>query len=246
MYFSQEFQSSDKRALINNIGASLFNKIRNSRAALQVKDLIQMSLISFGDLKACKFYYWFCFPAIVPKTPFSVATMNDRKETYLKLSEFGNFRSSFYRQCYSLLLTFSQEFLAFVVVFDENSKEVIDLKFLADIDPSNIAWTDNHALVVFDSLESSFSQNPLTFGWHTRNIIAYIYKLLKGSRDSFNIIALRSGYLMHLVNHFRIGEGFPEHLFNPSLRKSVDSRFEIFSTFFFLISFQPCHFSLCY
>lgn len=68
----EEFKELDKNKFLKEAGFKLWESIKSGDAIKNPSQLSLFAMITFADLKKYKFYYWFAFPAIVPKIPFEL------------------------------------------------------------------------------------------------------------------------------------------------------------------------------
>eukprot|EP00062_Callorhinchus_milii_P025153 gi/632985826/ref/XP_007909899.1/ PREDICTED: ubiquitin-like modifier-activating enzyme ATG7 [Callorhinchus milii] len=60
----QAFKSTDKKALLEQVGKEIWESIKSGRAVEDPTLLNSFILLTFADLKKYHFYYWFAFPAL--------------------------------------------------------------------------------------------------------------------------------------------------------------------------------------
>jgi ubiquitin-like modifier-activating enzyme ATG7 len=71
-----EFKELDKNLFLKEAGIKIWDAIVSGEAIKNPQVLNYFTLITFADLKKYKFFYWFAFPAIVPKTPFTHSNLH--------------------------------------------------------------------------------------------------------------------------------------------------------------------------
>lgn len=80
----QEFKELDKNQYLRDRGLKLLEDIKTGKAVKDPSLLVAFTLITFADLKKYKFYYWFAFPTIVPKTKIIAKSTNKVKDIFSK------------------------------------------------------------------------------------------------------------------------------------------------------------------
>ncbi|XP_069795970.1 ubiquitin-like modifier-activating enzyme ATG7 isoform X4 [Narcine bancroftii] len=60
----QSFKSTDKKALLEQVGKEIWEDIKSGRAIEDPSILSTFLLLTYADLKKYHFYYWFAFPAV--------------------------------------------------------------------------------------------------------------------------------------------------------------------------------------
>ncbi|KZO99225.1 E1-like protein-activating [Calocera viscosa TUFC12733] len=68
----EDFKSSDKTALFNELSDRLWAGLSPSPSAGTTAELNSFLLITFADLKKYKYYYWFAFPAFMASPPWEI------------------------------------------------------------------------------------------------------------------------------------------------------------------------------
>eukprot|EP01116_Phalansterium_solitarium_P005562 TRINITY_DN1735_c0_g2_i2.p1 TRINITY_DN1735_c0_g2~~TRINITY_DN1735_c0_g2_i2.p1 ORF type:complete len:716 (+),score=212.12 TRINITY_DN1735_c0_g2_i2:935-3082(+) len=66
-------QRLDKRRLFDQLAAQMWHEIESGAALAAPERLVRFVLVSYADLKAFKFYYWFAWPALAAEPPLSVS-----------------------------------------------------------------------------------------------------------------------------------------------------------------------------
>ena len=77
-----DFKDLDKSAFLQEIGKEIYDGIESLSILENPSLLAKFGLLTFCDLKKYKYYYWFCFPTIVPKSPVvadSIGSLADHK-----------------------------------------------------------------------------------------------------------------------------------------------------------------------
>ncbi|KAJ3196423.1 Autophagy protein 7, partial [Irineochytrium annulatum] len=75
----EEFKSLDKQAILSAAAARIWDAIVDGSATKDPSLLTRFHLITFADLKKFKFYYWFAFPALLPKDVFKALPEQEPK-----------------------------------------------------------------------------------------------------------------------------------------------------------------------
>ncbi|KAJ3254948.1 Autophagy protein 7 [Boothiomyces macroporosus] len=77
-----EFKDLDKNAFLKNASSKIWEAIKDGSVIDQPQLLVQFGLITFADLKKYKYYYWFNFPCLLPKNPFTYTKSQYLPEIY--------------------------------------------------------------------------------------------------------------------------------------------------------------------
>ncbi|MBW0488272.1 hypothetical protein O181_027987 [Austropuccinia psidii MF-1] len=171
----EEFKSCDKQSLFNSFSNELWeNSITNSNFNLN-RSSPQFFVITFADLKKYKYYYWFAFPAFIPK-PSWIITPSSESQTFrtleinhaIELSNLIHLSNHHHwiakqHQGHWLLSSISQWLVFFESVPDDN-------KYLIFIDPA---------------------AHPQALGWPLRNLLASVNSIWGLEVTKFNVIAYR-------------------------------------------------------
>ncbi|KAI9016019.1 hypothetical protein DFJ74DRAFT_635227 [Hyaloraphidium curvatum] len=80
----EDFKAVDKAALLKEAGEKMFSIIANDPRAIMTRPslLVPFVLLTFADLKKFKFFFWFAFPALVPKEAYTVSRTASVKEEW--------------------------------------------------------------------------------------------------------------------------------------------------------------------
>ncbi|GAA5993413.1 hypothetical protein JCM5350_006869 [Sporobolomyces pararoseus] len=73
----EEFKQCDKAKLAQEAGEQIWSQITTGSKEASVESLNPFLIVTFADLKKYKYYYWACFPALVQKPGWELASQND-------------------------------------------------------------------------------------------------------------------------------------------------------------------------
>lgn len=90
----EDFQKLDKKGLFEEVSKKIWDSILNGEAIECPALLNQFLLISFSDLKKYKYYYWFAFPALIPKTSYFLSNVTALSD-YLNDNELRSLHSNY-------------------------------------------------------------------------------------------------------------------------------------------------------
>ncbi|KAJ3321121.1 Autophagy protein 7 [Boothiomyces sp. JEL0866] len=77
-----EFKDLDKNAFLKESASKIWDAIKTGAVIENPQLLVQFGLITFADLKKYRFYYWFNFPCLLPKTPYNCTKSQYISEIY--------------------------------------------------------------------------------------------------------------------------------------------------------------------
>lgn len=179
----EEFKACDKQNLFKSLSDQLWDeKISNKGSNQQTRQEVETPeflVITFADLKKYKYYYWFAFPAFLPKPSWNVITSNPENlwstlapDDALELNR-------------SIIQTPDHRH-AHHWIAKRN-----DLRWsLASISEWSTFFTDvpeeNRFLIFIDP-----AVHPQAAGWPLRNLLAHVTLLFGGQARKFNVIGYR-------------------------------------------------------
>ncbi|GAA6014448.1 hypothetical protein JCM11491_007057 [Sporobolomyces phaffii] len=70
----EEFKQCDKAKLAQQVGEQIWSDISSSSDDASLESLNTFLIVTFADLKKYKYYYWACFPALVQKPGWELAS----------------------------------------------------------------------------------------------------------------------------------------------------------------------------
>jgi ubiquitin-like modifier-activating enzyme ATG7 len=68
----EDFKSADMNELLKQAATDIYNDIHTLAALENPQLLNRFLLLTFADLKKHLFYYWFCFPCLLPQDHFTI------------------------------------------------------------------------------------------------------------------------------------------------------------------------------
>lgn len=162
----------------------LWNNIKNGSFLEDPSILVRFLLITFADLKQHKFFYWFCFPAISPTSPFKLVKVVSAAQV---LSE---------EAVQKINHALTQNPLPFfLVTLHSESVDVLPLKELDSVDhPHQIVDihnrdNSNRECILGFADPCSLAEHP---GWPLRNFLAAcVYKGWIQAGSSISVLSLR-------------------------------------------------------
>eukprot|EP01027_Heterolobosea_sp_BB2_P003931 GEZU01005915.1.p1 GENE.GEZU01005915.1~~GEZU01005915.1.p1 ORF type:complete len:308 (+),score=70.63 GEZU01005915.1:92-1015(+) len=96
----EDFKNLDKNKLLREIAQELYNDIKSGEVIQNPSKLCRFVVLTFADLKAHKFYYWFAFPTIAPSQPVKalppkkIGEVFDQEQVNTLRKEFSAFRDA--------------------------------------------------------------------------------------------------------------------------------------------------------
>jgi len=183
----ESFKAMDKRQLLRAQCLQIVADIESGHFLTSPSALYRFFAISYADLKKHRYFYWLCFPAVVPKH-FEIAS-----HSVTELAEY-QFPSALTQE---LLIS---NFYAF-----SGSNELDQsLLFVVDRDLSihRVSALDDGTLSMSKVLMFGFIDNgslPLNPSWFLRNILLALSVRFKLFGSSLNVLCLRNlvGDLKH-------------------------------------------------
>lgn len=70
----EDFKKADKQTILNEQATQLWSKISDAQVPLEADDLNAFLVLTFADLKKYKYYYWFCFPALISQPAWELSS----------------------------------------------------------------------------------------------------------------------------------------------------------------------------
>ena len=171
------FASTDRAALLRTAAAQLWSDITDGSAERDPSRLARFVLLTFPDLKAFTFRYWFAFPALKLETPITCSAVAPLQATYTAQE-----CSGIVHACTSWLQAEHSAF-AWLVFFPADGSSKIEAHSLE-------AWSalaSRTGLVVLAMADpSNLPANP---GWPLRNLLALA--CARWCCSSLRVIAVR-------------------------------------------------------
>ncbi|KAI8896160.1 hypothetical protein BC833DRAFT_598598 [Globomyces pollinis-pini] len=155
-----DFKLLDKQEFLSLNSKLIWNGILDGSIIKDPKRFNQFGLITFADLKKYKFYYWFVFPVLIPKTPFYYTTIESIQHRYT-IQQLNQIQDVFH-QFYDLYGDRSGFFL-----FDDHD----EFRF-GTLDQWDTFYNQDQKIIGFVD-PSGLDTNP---GWPLRNFLMMVKK----------------------------------------------------------------------
>ncbi|KAI8994652.1 ubiquitin-like conjugating enzyme [Pilobolus umbonatus] len=185
----EEFRTIDKNQLFQQVTEKIVTAVNTGHAVNDPNQLNQFLLITFADLKAYKFYYWFAFPAIMPQPePW---TLGNKVRLSLKEVFWINGGKELLTYCLYLF-----KLNCLVNAYDDLKQTSDSPYFLLKTGFSQIALLGDFGdfyepkdECIFGFVDPSTSELP---GWPLRNLLYLIHQRWNIKR--VKIVCYRMGY----------------------------------------------------
>ncbi|XP_075979519.1 autophagy-related 7 [Anticarsia gemmatalis] len=152
----EEFKSIDKASLLNTIGKTIWENLKEKNWINNPSSLLNFFIFSFADLKKYHYYYWFAFPA--PSQPVVHVTEKSANIT----NALSNKQLEDLAQGYKLLENAQKCFFALTI-----NNDSLTVNTLSNVLPGVANMNKNNLYFVFQ--DPSNGSNP---GWPLRVFIA--------------------------------------------------------------------------
>ncbi|KAI8911106.1 hypothetical protein EDD86DRAFT_246442 [Gorgonomyces haynaldii] len=86
----EDFKSLDKQAFLSRMASRIWNAIGDPSILKQPNQMALFALISFADIKKYKFYYWACFPCLLPMVPYELESLTTVDKDLTQYNRFVN------------------------------------------------------------------------------------------------------------------------------------------------------------
>lgn len=173
----ESFKSCDKKELQRDISIKIMEDIKSGAVDKDPTALCRFLVLIFADLKKYYFYYWFLYPAIVPKEQISVSQINAITAKYSE-DEIVSIC-----KCYDELnLKMGHDPFVFLLKKGKSGFTATTL------DEWDIFFNDQSDVIVAFSDPSTLPENP---GWPLRNLLTYLIYRRGDSLKKLTILCYR-------------------------------------------------------
>lgn len=223
--FLKEFRAVDKQSLLNDHAKTIWDSITCSidcpdSAIKDPSKLFNFLVLTFADLKAYKFYYWFSYPALLPNVPLSTVNLADRNNSrnvvdfndsmvsLIKIREIDDLVESIsgldvltgiYTHPTFIRLLKSNQFIFVVSVtkaHDLNNNNQRSVQVYSLEEGWNDRYSPNAFICVLDSITSAVTvNNNASVSWQIRNVLSFLsyhQRSMTGGDNSNSAVSLVS------------------------------------------------------
>ncbi|CAH7671090.1 hypothetical protein BY996DRAFT_4576611 [Phakopsora pachyrhizi] len=171
----EDFKSCDKQALFNSFSDNLWKNL-HSRSILDQKDenFPTFLVINFADLKKYRYFYWFGFPAFIPKPSWTTLS-----------EDWSNLRLNDSIELGRLISESEGDECHWIAKREAGKWFIGSSSQWSEFFPPTLPTDERYVLFIDPAVSSQ------ALGWPLRNILAKIFVQNGSSGQRFNVIAYR-------------------------------------------------------
>ncbi|KAL4226515.1 Autophagy protein 7 [Mactra antiquata] len=185
------FKEADKKQLLEELGSEIWKAVTTGSAITDPSKLSQFVLLAFADLKKYHYYFWFAFPAICPKTDFTLVKKPSKLSDKFSTEQISQLIDSYNNFQNSL-----KEYVGYFIIVEDTNTLIIDQL------ENTQKYLDDGKKVLFGFADpSTVESHP---GWPLRNYLSLIsYHWCKQLNNKVDIICFRyvSQAGIHNIGH---------------------------------------------
>lgn len=175
----QSFKSTDKKALLDQVGNEIWEAIKSGRAIEDPSLLSSFLLLTYADLKKYHFFYWFAFPALCFPEPIVMVQPPVSLADKFSTSQIQTLQEAYDELCQKEETTAVPYFLA---KYTEDSVSLTTLRNWNEFFKGQTKVT----VCVYDPC--TLTQYP---GWPLRNLLVLIAYNWGSFLDSLEVLCFR-------------------------------------------------------